>query len=142
MLALYLLAAHLVGDFFLQSRTMALLKLEDPWVRFRHVLAYGLAFVPLVAWVTWDMAAWRPLGFMAALGALHFATDSRRLRSNLMDWIEWRVQGDERPRNVDHNWRHPVFEPLPPNPWGPLPIVLDQTLHVVQLAVLGGVFLA
>jgi hypothetical protein len=124
-LALALLASHLVGDFVLQTRWQAAGKLDDRRLRLRHVLAYG---APFYVWVPFsDVAPWRVWAFLGLLGALHFLTDSRRFRSTVGDWIAWRLSepADERPTGP------------PPNPWAPIPIMLDQSLHVVQLAALG-----
>ena len=48
MLPLYLIAAHLVGDFVFQTRWQAAAKLTDRYARAAHVSTYLLAFVPVV----------------------------------------------------------------------------------------------
>lgn len=150
MIGLYLLA-HMVGDFVLQTRWQAAGKIDDRPTRLRHVLGYCVPFVPIAAiygqW--WGPGNWTGPEFMLLLGTLHFATDSRRFHSTLGDVIAWwlppwfvisddlyvRRERDKkvfvRPRDVK----------LEPNPWPPMPILVDQTLHVCQLALLGGLFL-
>lgn len=103
MLVLELLAAHMVGDYILQSDDMAKRKLSDWRVRAVHVLAYTLPFIFVVGWkaATYEGA----LLFLLANGVVHFIIDSRRWASG--------------------------------EAWPPKPILVDQTLHLVQLAVLG-----
>ncbi|MFL5309502.1 MAG: DUF3307 domain-containing protein [Myxococcales bacterium] len=141
MTGLYLLAAHLVGDFVLQSRRMAALKLDDARVRAEHVGCYLLPFYPLACWQSWHRPVWHGVGFLVGLGLLHYLTDSRRFRSTLMDWIEWRLDRTHIIRD-EFGRLTKVRTRLKPNPWSPAPIILDQTLHVCQLAVLAGVMLA
>lgn len=148
MIALYLLASHMVGDFLLQTRWQAARKLRDPWERALHVAVYTLAFVPVALVAPYWQETVAFLGFLAAL---HFVTDSRRYLSTFGDWFEWLCFTDK--RKIDE---YQVVEPhltlghirrrhekadgltLPPNPWEPTPIMIDQTLHLAQLAILGG----
>lgn len=127
MIGLYLLASHLVGDFLLQTRWQAAGKLNDHVVRARHVGAYTLAFFPVA--VTQAPNAQAAYTFLAFLAALHFITDSRRFYSTFGDVFAWRTDPKTRPLR------------LSPNPWTPIPILIDQTLHVAQIAILGGIFL-
>lgn len=147
MIALYLIAAHLVGDFLLQSRWQAADNLADPEARTLHVAGYLLPFVP-VALLT---APWQDaVGFLGLLAVLHFITDSVRLPWTPGDVLEWqtfsitqrqRQWADATGRTpIERNWR---WERLPPpNPWAPTSIMVDQSLHVVQVAVLAGWLLA
>lgn len=169
MLPLYLLAAHLVGDFVLQTRWQAAGK--TGWktaavaLRARHVLAYCVPFIPLA--IVYAPDARRALGFMAWLYALHFLTDSRRFYSTLGDVVAWRFStrrhvtitggdvfkvGDRirvGAKPLDPTGRVTgscggytgIDLDLEPNPWTPVPILIDQALHFVQLAVLGGLLL-
>lgn len=133
MLGLYLLAAHLAGDFLLQTRAMAAQKLVDARVRAAHVSTYSLPFLLVLAAVR---PGWRDAGlFLALLWTYHYAQDSRRFLSNVGDRISWIADG-LRTRTLDG-----TRPPLEPNPWPPLPILIDQASHAAQLAVLGGVFL-
>lgn len=144
MTPLYLLAAHLVGDFVFQTRWQATEKFTEPWCRLRHATTYALPFIPIAVVFSprWEWA----LNFMIALWFFHFLTDSRRFHSTLGDWVAWQtMSGAERERE----WSRPTYETygntsdsLPPNPWSGVPIMVDQALHLVQLAVLGGVFLS
>lgn len=151
MIALYLIAAHLTGDFLLQTRWQAVGKFG--WtakacdLRTRHVLAYSLPFMPVAAAYAHGPA--ELAAFMLLLYALHWLTDSRRFTSTLGDVLAWHGvvgPGDEErmavvrdPDTSDEDLRDVMR--LEPNPWAPLPILIDQSLHVVQVAVLAGLFL-
>lgn len=150
MIVLWLLAAHLLGDFVLQTRWQAERKfgwkLEAVLYRGRHVGVYALAFVPVAA-----VYAPRPLyacGFIGWLGILHFLTDAQRFRSTLGDWLAWEYVLTDEQRTVEQRREclHPkLVRPLgelPSQSWTPLPICIDQTLHVLQLAVLASLFLS
>lgn len=147
MVALGLLASHLVGDFVFQTRWQAAGKLGDWRLRARHVLAYCLAFV----WVLLlDVPAWRLAAFAAGLAVLHFLTDSRRFHSTFGDVVGWQglddaerrwaweeyavVEGDDwtKPEAVPESWQRWPTE----NPWPAIPLMIDQALHVAQVAAL------
>lgn len=132
MIALYLIAAHLVGDFVFQTRWQSERKFDQPIYRVRHVTTYTLAFVPVVA-LCWQ-GPFSPM-FLPALWTLHFLTDSRRFTSTLGDWIAWRWW-------IPDVRKYHVEKLLPENPWPPIALAIDQTLHVVQIAVLAGLFLS
>lgn len=53
-------AAHMVGDYVIQSDWMAQEKTKDVEVAFLHGLTYGIPFIPLlfVFDVRWPMVAW------------------------------------------------------------------------------------
>jgi hypothetical protein len=130
-IGLYLLAAHLVGDFLLQTRWQAAQKLVSARVRARHVAAYLIPFVVLLAYLrpSWG----RAVAFVCLLAVLHFLTDSRRFTSTPGEWVVWAVRRERYGLLVP---------PLDPNPWPAMPLMIDQSLHVVQIAVLGGLLLA
>jgi hypothetical protein len=138
MTALVLLACHLVGDFIFQTRWQSAHKLDDWRYRARHVATYALAFLPVVFIA--DNAYNLPL-FFFGLVALHFLTDSRRFYSTLGDVLVWPTfPVEERRRQwMETKGMHigKTMEDMPPNPWPPLFIVIDQTLHIAQLAILG-----
>lgn len=148
MIALYLLASHMVGDYLFQTRWQAAKKLDDPWVRALHVATYTLAFVP----AAYTAAPWREATtFLGFLAALHYATDSRRYLSTFGDWFEWlcmtdRRKIDEYQRVEPHltlgyvTRRHTTADGLkmPSNPWPPTSLAVDQTLHLAQVALLAG----
>lgn len=98
-----LVAAHLVGDYVLQTNEQAVRKFEDSGVRAAHVTSYAACFLPVL------LVSRAPVGskllFLVLLWLAHYATDSRRWAS-----------GEE---------------------WPPKPILVDQAIHAVQLAVLG-----
>jgi hypothetical protein len=71
-----LLAAHLVGDFILQSNDTAKRKLDEPRVRAMHVTRYCLPF--LVAGILGRERASRLLTFLILLWISHFIIDSKR----------------------------------------------------------------
>lgn len=162
MLGLALIASHLVGDFVFQTRWQAAGKLARRDLRAQHVFFYGVAFVPVVVWRIFAAhVGLRGSLFFLLLIVLHYATDSRRFRSTLGDWIGWRLmpledRADEvatvRVQNV-HLPEPLVSGPMavttrpsleamrrarvPANPWEPIPLLIDQSLHLVQLALLG-----
>jgi Protein of unknown function (DUF3307) len=164
-IALYLIAAHMVGDFLLQNRWQAAYKLGDRWYRLEHVIGYCLPFIPIVA--LYARGWWQAGAFMAALAVLHFLTDSRRYLSTLGDVAEWTIERRRDPDGTTEVWVDYLYGPdadtsaftteqrlekarnlnvrvlrlPPPNPWGSAPLMIDQTLHVCQLALLGGLFL-
>lgn len=105
--ALYLIAAHMAGDYLFQSAFMAANKLSNWKVRAYHVSTYSLCFVPAAVAATTN--PWRLVAFIGCLGGAHFLTDSKRWRTG--------------------------------NPWPSMPILQDQSLHIVQIAVLAGALL-
>lgn len=149
MLPLYLLAAHMVGDFVFQTRWQALQKLRSVRLRMQHVAFYTVPFYVVLA-VDWPGVP-RAAGFLLALIALHFATDSVRFLSTLGDVIAWRFKTmpEKQAAWLDYaqadpigHYNHSNEMSMPPNPWPAMSLMIDQSLHVVQLAVLGGIFLA
>lgn len=74
---LTLLAAHMVGDYVLQTDQQARTKLADWRPRAVHVSTYTLAFLPAVWGRPWDVV----LTFLALVWVTHFITDSRRWAS-------------------------------------------------------------
>lgn len=156
MLALYLAAAHLFGDFVIQNRWMAESKLRDPRIRLQHVLTYGIPFWP-IAFLAAGVS-WRAGSFLVWMHVLHFLTDSRRFHSTLGDVVQWRLDYWRDPVTVKRSWLTYVTERAEstmravdvsddvarwptPNPWPVAPLMIDQTLHICQLAILGGLFL-
>lgn len=131
MIGLTLLACHMLGDFVIQNRWMTPAKFTSRRARTIHVATYCLPFVPVAAvFGTWD----RPsnssgFAFLAGLFVLHWLTDSRRFQSNLGDVVQWWITEHRLPR------RHRIA--CEPNPWDALPILIDQSLHLAQLAALG-----
>jgi hypothetical protein len=157
-IGLYLLAAHLVGDVLLQTRWQATLKLRNQRMRAQHVAGYCLPFVPIA--VLYGRWSWSPAAFLSLLAVLHFATDSRRFHSTLGDLIQWRIDLWRDPLPLKRAWldyalaaadRNPAIRAIDvsdkavrwptPNPWPPIVLMVDQTLHLCQLAILGGVLL-
>jgi hypothetical protein len=80
MLGLDLLAAHLLGDFVLQTEDMARRKPGDWRVRALHVSVYCTPFL-LLAWL-YGPALTRSALFLVLLWVTHFLTDSRRWAAN------------------------------------------------------------
>lgn len=101
MLGLDLIAAHMVGDYILQSDEMARLKLTDSFVRFVHVTLYTIPMI-IVA-LLHSTTPTSVLFFSMFVWISHFMTDSKRWAS-----------GDR---------------------WPPKPILVDQAIHLVTLAV-------
>lgn len=145
MLSLYLLAAHLTGDFLLQNRWMARRKLNDAWWRTYHVAVYCVPFVPLV--VVYAHGWQRSLLFFVLLYWAHWLTDSREFRSTVGDVIHWAFMGSASRgaewERVVKTRPHETVSPsrIPPNLWPLVGVAVDQSLHVIQLAILGGLFL-
>lgn len=77
MISLYLLTAHLIGDFPLQPDWMARSKADSRSVRALHVATYSVPFLPLIALTSTTGA----LIFIVSNGAVHYLVDSRR-------WVE------------------------------------------------------
>ena len=72
--SLFVLGAHLIGDFPLQTDEMASKKFDSIKVRLKHILAYHSAFTPLILFI--DI---RHLAMLLALSAIaHFLIDSKR----------------------------------------------------------------
>lgn len=144
MIALYLIAAHMIGDYVLQTRWQARWKATDYRYRFRHVVAYCLPFFPIA--FVFGRNSFDTWLFMTLLALLHNLTDSRRFHSTLGDVVGWARLGQEQ-RLLE--WQDaPAYESLgrtsdslPPNPWTPISLLIDQTLHLCQLALLGGLLL-
>lgn len=137
MIALWLIAAHLVGDYLLQTRWQAVGKFgwtrEAMIYRTAHVLTYLLPFIP-IAFVYGGLLG--GVGFIAWLGVLHWFTDAQRFVRTpgellVFNWKTWRI------RNLPDN----LAVELKPNPWPSLPLAIDQTLHILTLAALGAWFL-
>lgn len=161
MIVMWLLAAHLLGDFVLQSRVHAALKFQDRVQRTSHVLWYVVPFVPIVVVATWpqDTAWWKGAAFLLGLAVLHWITDTRRFYSNIGDCLAWWASLHADPVGCKKVWLEHALERAetgtlraidvddaavrwpPPNPWPTLPLAIDQTLHVLQLALLGSLFL-
>lgn len=96
------LAAHMVGDYVLQTNEEAIRKTEELKPLLTHVAKYMAAFVPVVLS---SNASWkRRTLFIVFTAYLHFATDRRR-------WASGKA-------------------------WSPKPILVDQALHAIQLALL------
>jgi hypothetical protein len=104
-IAMYLLAAHMSGDYLFQSAWMAANKLTNAWIRAVHVLVYTGCFLPIAL----IYLGLHGLLFLYLLAVFHFITDSHR----------WRTS----------------------NPWPAMPILQDQSLHILQIAILGAIFL-
>ena len=171
MIAFYLLAAHLVGDFVVANRWQAAGKLTDRRLRAQHTIGYCLPFVP-IAFVyghfhgspRWEVA----IAFLLWLLILHYATDSHRFQSTLGDVVQWTYDRRVAPDIAVRSWINFLYgDPVdstaipltkrlevaadldarrlrfpPPNPWTPIGLMIDQTLHVCQIALLAGLFLS
>lgn len=101
MLALWMIAAHMIGDYVVQTNWMAANKMKRWDALALHVLCYTACFAgPILAYATTpQLAAWG----IVALAAMHAATDWRRWASGAQ--------------------------------WPPKPILVDQAMHAVQIAI-------
>lgn len=150
MIVLVLIACHMLGDFVLQTRWQASRKLVQASYRLRHVSAYSAVFVPVAVLSVraGHLPWWHAALFLAGLFVLHYLTDWHRFPSNLGDrlaytgywYLHWREIVPASPNFTTEqkaSGERPPNPPLPKNPWEPLPILIDQTLHFCQLALLG-----
>lgn len=111
MIGLMMLAAHMAGDFLLQNKWMAENKLKDWAVRWVHCLVYLMCFVPVEAYYKFTHPD-LPKNHMFGFGFLIYGTHF------LIDSYVW-ASGKE--------WEHKPF-------------IIDQTLHIIVLAVIGGIY--
>ena len=74
-----LLAAHMIGDYWAQTDTMAARKFTSWQWRTFHVICYTLCFVPFLA--LWHADLKSSALFLAALFVTHWLTDCRRWAS-------------------------------------------------------------
>ena len=108
----WLLVAHLVGDFLIQTDNMANQKIENwPWM-LRHIGCYMVMItaVLLVYSVTYHLPMWQTVLALLFVGATHVLLDRR---------------------GFVVRWMHLVGM-SPDHPW--LGIVVDQVFHVLTLA--------
>jgi len=84
------LAAHVTGDFLVQTDRQATEKFDERSTRAAHVVSYAACYVPLVCAVEWDT---RPsLGFLGVLTSSHYVVDRKRWaepRSNFETYPVW-----------------------------------------------------
>lgn len=156
----WLLLAHLVGDYLLQTRWQAAGKFG--WtkramiLRATHCWSYGTPFI-LLAYVYAD--GWWSFAFWNLLIVGHFFTDAQRFTSTPGDWIAWRwflspaerADAYERVERFNNEGdvtltSRPADDverklKLKPNPWPSIPLAIDQTLHLAQILILAQVFL-
>ena len=88
MRSLVLLAAHVAGDFPLQSDRMVAEKFTSPIVRAGHVSTYSLPFIAATTILGWTRRT--RLVFLAGNWLTHYAIDTRR-------WAEPREGFEARP---------------------------------------------
>jgi len=88
MISLYILSAHLTGDFILQTDKMAKNKLDSHIWRTIHVLFYTLMFVPVII-----LTSLSPL-FLVFVAIPHWIIDTRR-------WVESKDGFESYPIVVD-----------------------------------------
>ena len=106
MISMCLLAAHMLGDYILQTDYLASKKLTNWKIRLIHVWFYTMPFA--VIGLLYDLPWLRLLWFVLAVAVPHFVIDSRRFCTK--------------------------------SPWVFKPLMVDQTLHMVCLAITGVIF--
>lgn len=113
----WLLIAHLIGDFLLQTETMASRKTQQWSWMLAHVGVYtGTVAIVLIAFaVSHRIPAWIALLSVVFVGASHALLDRRTFTKG---WMRWNGT------SPDHAW---------------LPVVVDQTFHLVTLAIVAQV---
>lgn len=149
MLALYLLTAHLIGDYALQTRWQAAGKFGWSWeamgLRYRHCAGYVAPFAVVLACTGYLHHLAAAGSFLAVLFVLHFLTDAQRFPSTPGELLVWRfLPAHERVRELQRasmTQRPLTTAGLPPNPWPTIGLALDQTAHLAQIAVLAAAYL-
>lgn len=109
----WLLVSHLVGDFLIQTRNMAMHKAESwPWM-LRHVGVYMVLITVVVVWysVAYQAPAWLAVVVLLFIAGTHIILDRRTFTKRWLDY----------------------FVRVPDHPW--MPIVVDQVFHIVALAI-------
>lgn len=106
MISLLMLAAHMLGDYVLQTNYMAANKFTSHKVRALHVSLYTLCFIPVTLYA--KVGYLNSFSFLGLVWLTHFITDCRRWASA--------------------------------EQWCAKPIMVDQTIHIVTLAILGVYF--
>ena len=79
MYGLDLIAAHMVGDYILQTNHMAINKLQCWKTRAIHVTTYAIPFFGLM--LLYEASLIQKVAFVVLLWLTHFVTDSRRWAS-------------------------------------------------------------
>lgn len=82
MIGLYLLTAHLTGDFLIQPSWMAAGKLDSARIRAMHVVVYSVPFLGLLLLYAADIA----LTFVLVNAVVHYGIDSRRWAEPKESW--------------------------------------------------------
>jgi hypothetical protein len=113
MLSLWLIALHMLGDYILQTNWMAMNKLQNVGARTVHVLCYTLPFGCFAT-------AW------AHFHTPHFGTQMIAPFTIGVFVLHWITDC--------RRWASPI-------PWAPKPILVDQTLHLLELAAMGSLLL-
>jgi hypothetical protein len=91
MVSFLVVCAHLVGDFIVQSGSMAEKKREDPIVRAAHVLSYSIVMYLVTLYLFPVQVA---TTFTVLQAVVHYGIDSRT-------WLEGRGNFEEYPFVVD-----------------------------------------
>lgn len=113
----WLLVCHLVGDFLLQSDSMALNKMQQWLWLLRHIVVYMVLITVVLGVYALDhgVPAWLVVVSLLFIAGTHIVLD---LRGFTLWWM--RLVGVS-----------------PEHPW--LAIVADQVLHIVTLAIVAQV---
>lgn len=116
-LVLYLFLAHLIGDFFLQSDTLAVNKSSNNAILFVHVLIYIGVFASGLMFAGMSYPTEGLIPFLAANFVGHFCTDYVSSRVAKYYWTQ--------------DKRHEFF----------VTIGVDQFIHMTTLVVTASLFL-
>lgn len=157
MIVLWLIIAHLVGDYLFQTRWQANGKFgwtaDAMWLRIRHVHGYVAAFVPAAFVYAPRLSG--AFAFLMFLAVVHFLTDAQRFKSTPGEWLVWNLGIVSDETKIDAHTRQELLAGMlvssapakadglriPPNPWPSIGLAIDQTLHLIQIAVLAELFL-
>src|SRR5688572_21821581 len=107
MLALVIISAHLLGDFWFQNHWMQQ-KAQSSFVCSIHVACYALPWLVVMAFV--PLQPWQ----LAAILIQHWIQDRFSLH---MKWMRF-------------------YKQTPPDKWANGPLCMDQTLHIAWIALI------
>lgn len=120
LLSAWVLIAHLIGDYVLQSHVMALKKTQDGLWALLHATLYGTPYAALLGY--YAGTTWISFAMLLILVLTHAVIDRYRLA---VSWCRWYGVG------FPGFWmeaRH--FQKPPPELATWLPILVDNTLHL------------
>lgn len=125
----WLVAAHFIGDYLLQSHWMATRKTESWWAAFVHAMAYSLPFYILLM-VTFGPGIDTWLVLSAIMGT-HLIIDHWRLAKHI-GWLKNQIGTKESRPSYEEamaNGGYPASTPAWLSTW--LMIITDNLIHIL-----------